>query len=152
MATTLEQIEQSTATTLLSTEFNSLANGSNTSAGSAVNNVQATANLNGYTRAKIELYLAAYSGTPSANTSINVWFLRTVDGTNYEDGSSSVAPARNPDVVIPVNATASGPQRIIRECFLPVGSFKPLAKNTIGISLAGSGNTLKILPNTDQGV
>lgn len=152
MATTLEQIEQSTATTLLSTEFNSLANGSNTSAGSAVNNVQATANLNGYTRAKIELYLAAYSGTPSANTSINVWFLRTVDGTNYEDGSSSVTPARNPDVVIPVNATASGPQRIIRECFLPVGSFKPLAKNTIGISLAGSGNTLKILPNTDQGV
>ena len=32
MATTLEQIEQSTATTLLSTEFNSLANGSATTA------------------------------------------------------------------------------------------------------------------------
>jgi hypothetical protein len=152
MATSLEMIEQSTATTLLSTELNSLANGSNSSAGTARNNVQATANFNGYTRAKIELYLAAYSGTPSANTSVNVWFLRTVDGTNYEDGSSSVTPARNPDVVMPVNATASGPQRIVRECFLPVGLFQPIAKNVIGIALAASGNTLKILPNTDQGV
>lgn len=152
MATTLEMIEQSTAVTLLSTELNSIANGSNSAAGSTINNVQATSNLNGYTRAKIEFYMAAYSGTPSANSGLLVWFLKSVDGTNYEDGSSSVTPARNPDVVISVNATASGPQRIVRECFIPVGNFKPLGGNRTGIAFAGSGNTLKILANTDQGV
>jgi len=154
MATTLQMVEQGTAVSLLTTELNSLANNTMCSAGSAVDNVQATSNLNGYVRAKLELVLATYSGTPAASTGVSVWFLKTVDGgSNYEDGSSSVTPARVPDVVIPVRAVASGPQRVVRECWVPVGLWKPIAKNDgTGISFAASGNTLKLLANTDQGV
>jgi hypothetical protein len=152
VATTLEQIEQGTAVSLLTTELNSLATATMSAAGTAVNNVQATSNLNGYVWGKVEVVLAAYTGTPTASTAINIWFLLSVDGTNYEDGSNTVTPARMPDVVVPVRAVASGPQRIIVQCLIPVGLFKPIAQNTIGLTLAASGNTVKILANTYQGV
>ena len=149
MATVLKQIEQGTVVSLLTTELNSLANNATTSAGSAQTNTVGTANLDGYVRGKLELVLAAYTGTPTAGSALLVWFLKTIDGTNYEDTAS----ARNPDLVIPIGAVASGPQRIIKECWMPVGTWKPIAKNSgTGISFAASGNTLKALFNTDEGV
>lgn len=153
MATVVKQLEQGTAVTLLSTELNSLANNTMCSAGSAVTNNVGTSNTDGYLRAKIELYLATYTGTPTAGAAYYIWFLRNVDGTNYEDGSSSVTPARTPDLVIPLRSVASGPQRIIREVWMPVGTWKPIAKAVgIGLTAASSGNTLKALFNTDEGV
>jgi hypothetical protein len=153
MATTLKMVEQGTAVSLLTTELNSLANNTMCAAGSAVTNAIGTSNTDGYVRGKLELVLAAYSGTPTAGSSFDVWFLKTVDGTNYEDGSSSVTPPRNPDVVVPVRAVASGGQRVIVECWVPVGLFKPIGRNNgTGLTLAASGNTVKILLNTDQGV
>ncbi len=153
MATTIEMLEQGTITSALTTELNSITTGSMTAAGSEINNIQATSNFNGYTNAKIEVVLAAYTGTPTANSSINVWWLLAADGTDYEDGSSSVTPARSPDVVIPVRAVATGPQRICVQGFIPVGKFKPIAQNGgLGLTLASSGNTLKISPWTTQNV
>ena len=153
MATTLKQIEQATAITLLSTELNALANNTMCAAGSAVANTVGTSNTDGYVRAKIELVLAAYTGTPTASSAIYLWFLKEIDGTNYEDGSATLTPARNPDVVIPVGAVASGPQRVTVECWVPVGTWKPIAKNVgTGIALAASGNTIKALLSTDEGV
>jgi putative methionine-R-sulfoxide reductase with GAF domain len=154
MATTiLKMTEHSAVVSLLTTELNSLANNTNTAAGAAVTNAVGQSNLDGYTRGKVELVLAAYTGTPTANTCVKVWFLKTIDGTNYEDGSASVTPARRPDVVIPVGAIASGPQRVTVECWMPVGTFKPMARNDgTGITFAASGNTVKVLLNTDTGV
>jgi hypothetical protein len=154
MATTLKMVEQGTAVSLLTTELNSLANNTMCAAGSAVTNAIGTSNTDGYVRGKLELVLAGYSGTPAVGSTIDVWFLKTIDGgSNYEDGSSSVTPPRNPDAVVPVRAVASGGQRVIVECWVPVGLFKPIARNNgIGLTLASSGNTVKILLNTDQGV
>lgn len=154
MPTILKMTEQGTAVSLLTTELNSLANNSNANVGSVVDNVVGGTNLDGYVRGKVELVLAAYSGTPTVSSAIYLWFLKAIDGgTNYEDGSSSVTPARQPDVVIPVGAIASGPQRVIVECWMPVGVFKALARNAgTGITLAASGNTIKVLLNTDEGV
>ena len=117
--TTLKQVEQSASINLMTTELNTLTNGSNaiSSVGGTsgvFNNVVGTTNLDGNPYAKVELFLAAYSGTPSTGGSVYVWFLFDVDGTDYENGGASVTPARNPDLVIPVNATASGPQRITK--------------------------------------
>lgn len=145
--------ELSNAVTLLSTELNSLANNTNCSPSGAIDNTQGQADKDGYTRGKLEVYLDTYSGTPTANTGISVWFLLTVDGTNYEDGSSSVTPARPPDVFVPVRAVASGPQRMIKQCRVPVGSFKVLARNDgLGLALAASANTVKFKLNTDEAV
>ena len=155
MATVIKQIVAGSAVSLLTTELNSLANNSNGSAGSAVNNVASgTSNLDGYVRGTVELVLATYSGTPSAGTGVSLWFLRSIDGgSNYEDGSSSVTPARMADVVIPVRALASGPQRVIVPCWLPAGYWKPLLRNDgTGISFASSGNTVKVTAETDEGV
>lgn len=152
--TTLKQTEQGTAVNLLTTELNSLANNSNTAPGSEINNAVGQTNLDGYVRAKAELYLAAYSGTPTSGTGVSVWFLKSIDGgTNYEDGGSSVTPARQPDLVFQVRNLASGPQRIVKECLVPVGKFKGMARNDgMGITFASSNNTIKIVLATDSGV
>src|SRR5574337_280554 len=88
-----------TPTTALSTELNALANGSNTAAGSAINN--GTGDKAIYADFQ---FLAGGTFSPVANGSISVWLLRTIDGTNYEDGSATVTPARRPDLIIPVYA------------------------------------------------
>lgn len=49
----------------------------------------------------IELTLAAsHSSAPSAGGPYYVYFLTAADGTNYEDGGTSVQPARIPDARI----------------------------------------------------
>lgn len=149
-ATTVNQIAQGTNTTLLSTELNSLANNTFSSASSALNNVFATSNLNGYLQADIELVLAAYTGTPTAGSSINGWFILSIDGTNYETATSAIA--RAPDFIIPVDATASGPlRRTIQRVPIPVGNFKVMASNNgLGLTLAASGNTIIMRPSSVQ--
>ena len=145
MATT-QKWARGTTDTLLSTELNSIANNNNAIKSSAV-----TLSTESYVLAEVELRVQ-FGGTPTANTSISVWFLREIDGTNFEDGSGSITPARNPDVVIPVRATSNA-QRIIKSCVLPPGSFIPLIRNDgTGQSLAASGNTLKVRPVTLQSV
>jgi len=155
MATTLEMIEQGTQVSLLTTELNSLANNalvvSSVGGSSGVfNNVQATSNFNAYVRGKVALTLGAPAGTLTANTGAYVWFLKTVDGSTYEDGSASVTPARPPDVVIPVRAVSTA-QLIIVQCRLPVGLFMVLLQNAgTGQTWKSTGNTLVVLANTDQ--
>lgn len=145
MATTQKWI-RGTADTVLTTELNSLANNSNV--------VKATAiapSSSEYTMVEVELYVT-FGSTPTANTGISVWFLREIDGTNYEDGSSTVTPTRNPDVVFGVRATTNA-QRMIKTCMLPPGNFKPLVRNDgTGQAFAASGNTVKIRPVTLQSV
>lgn len=134
-----------TIATLLSTELNSLANNS-LAVGSAYDN---SANLN--IMAEVEL-VVTYGSAPTANTGCSIWFLRDIDGTNYEDGGSSLTPSRPPDLVIPLE-TATTAQRITRRCAIPPGTFKPLLKNDgTGQAMAASANTLKILPLTFQAV
>lgn len=145
MATT-QKWARGTADTAMSTELNTLANNSNAVKASAL-----SLTSTGYVLGEVEL-VVTFGSTPTANTSVSVWFLREIDGTNYEDGSASVTPARNPDVVIPIRATTNA-QRIIKQCVLPSGDFKPLVRNDgTGQAFASSGNTLKIRPITLQSV
>jgi hypothetical protein len=157
MATTT-RLSQGTAVTLMTTELNSLANG--TGVVSSVNGSSGvftstsgggTTNLGGYLFGKFELVLAAPAAAFSAGA-VNVWFLQTVDGTNYEDGSASLTPKRPPDLTFYPQATASA-QRIVVTAPLPVGAWKvlvlPLGLGS-GAVLASSGNTLKVIANTTQ--
>lgn len=135
---------------LLTTELNSLANNA-LAIGSAYSNVIGGGAGDGYTLCDVEL-VVTYGSAPTANTAVSVWFLAAPDGTNYEDGGTSVTPARLPDVVLPVRAVTTA-QRINRRVLLPWGLLKPLAKNDgTGVAMASSGNTLKIRPVTPEGV
>ncbi len=104
----------------------------------------------GYTEADLELAVT-FGTAPTAGTAASIWFLRSQDGTNYEDGSSSVTPARSPDLVIPVNASTSA-QRIIRAAVLPPGKITVLLKNDGTGQSMSSGWTLKLRPITRQGI
>jgi len=100
---------------------------------------------------EVELYVT-FGSAPTANTAVSIWFLREIDGTNYEDGSASITPTRNPDVVFGVRSTTN-PQRMIKTCILPPGDFKPLLRNEgTGQAFASSGNVVKIRPVTLQSV
>ena len=146
------------AVTLMTTELNSLANG--TGVISTVNGTSGvftsvvgggTANLIGYLFGRYELVLAAPASAFTAGA-VNVWFIEMADGTNYEDGSASLTPKRPPDLTFYPQASVAA-QRIIVNAALPVGSFKilmlPLGLGS-GAVLAASGNTLKVRGHSTQ--
>lgn len=148
MATT-EKFLLGSQTTLLDTGLNTLTNNS-LAISSAYNNTQGQTG-DGYTLCDLEL-VVTYGTAPGAGTGVSVWLLTSQDGTNYEDGDASTTPSRPPDVVFPLRAVTTA-QRIIRRAFMPWGLCKALLKNDgTGVSMAASGNTLKIRPVTTQGV
>lgn len=133
-----------TVETILSTGLNSLAN--NARAMSAAITITDTLYIDG----ELELYISGMGGVPTANTTLNVWFLRQIDATNYEDGDASTTPARNPDAFFPIRAVSTA-QRIVRVVTLPPGVFKVLIINAgTGQALAAADNTLKLKPHTVQ--
>lgn len=154
MATVLKQLEQAASVTLLSTELNSLANNagvvSSVGGTSGVfNNAVGTTNMDGNPRGKLEFLMGGTVTALTAGGAIQVWFLLSVDGTNFENGTP---PPRNPDVVIPLGALTTA-QRVTRRCSVPVGKFKVYAVNAAtGQAMPSSGNTLTLLLNTDEGV
>lgn len=145
-----------TIATLMSAELNSLASSAGPSAGAiasaAFNNAAGGGGGDGYMYGELELRIAAPAGTLTAGTSAYVWFLLQPDGTNYEDGGSSVIPARQADVLIPLANLATAQRVTVRGVELPPGSFKALLAHNTGQAWAASGNTLKLLPYTIQGV
>jgi hypothetical protein len=134
-----------TVTAILTTALNSMANNANV--------LSATITLGtgepGYRFGEAEL-LVTFGTNPTANTAFVAWILREIDGTNYEDGGTSVTPTRVPDMIFTVRAVTTA-QRIIAICDLPPGSFKVLIRNdATGQAIAASGNTLTIRPVTES--
>jgi hypothetical protein len=122
-------------------------------AGSSFNNT-AGATGDGYILCRITADFK-FQSAPTANTGLSVWFLRARDpssDSNYEDGSSSVTPARAPDIVFPVSADTNA-HRVTREVVLPPGYITPLLKNDgTGQTLTNNStdNTLIMTPVTYQ--
>lgn len=111
----------------------------------------------GYTRGILELVLGGVLGSnPAANSGITFWFIKSIDGTNYEAGTAAVPPIRPADGVLLFQpaSTAAADQRTTKAIVdLPPCKFKLLAKNDgSGVSLPSSGNKVRLLPITDEGV
>ena len=137
------------ATTLLSTGLNSLANNS-LALSAAFDNTQGQTG-DGYLLCDVELTVT-FGTAPTANSNCSVWLLAALDGTNYETGGASTTPARMPDVVFPLAAVTTQ-QIYTRRAFLPWGLFKALLKNDgTGQAFPASGSTLKIKPVTPESV
>ncbi|HEY1505776.1 MAG TPA: hypothetical protein VGF92_15835 [Stellaceae bacterium] len=140
---------------LLSTELNSLANSSTTTLstlGAAFDNSVSGAGASfGDIYADVE-FIAGAGYSPTAGGFIELWLLRTLNaGTNYEDGSSSIPPARPADIIIPVrNGTTITPRAGMPGLILPPGAYKPLARNQSGATLPSTGNIIRIRPYSEQ--
>ena len=134
-----------TIKTALSTELNSMSNNTNVLS-SAIAFETADQGMR-----FVEGELCVTFGTnPTANTAFSVWLLRELDGTNYEDGGTSVTPTRPPDMIFTVRAVTTA-QRIVAVCDLPPGVPKALIRNDgTGQAIASSGNTLKLRPVSES--
>jgi len=94
----------------------------------------------------VELVLASIDLSAQTNPAAYLWWLLESDGTNTEDGSASVTPAKPPDMIIPLRVV-NGAQRVGMICAfprLPPADFTPLIQNKSGAAWAASGNTLKL--------
>lgn len=97
----------------------------------------------------LDLYIKAAS-VPSGSPYVSLFFLYCLDGTNYEDGSASVAPAKAADVIIPVRLTTD--QQRICLANIPIGPYltKILFVNSTGVGLANTDN-LNVLSHRFHG-
>ena len=130
----------------LTTEMNSIANGSYSSAPGAYDN---TGNNDEW--GIVELNLASLN--PTAGAYVQVFLAQSVDGSNYEDAPASTNPGYQMVVAsIPITtgtATKRGTSPPFR---LPPGKFKMYLLNRTGVSFAASANTLKLYTFNEQGV
>ncbi|MCB0038685.1 MAG: hypothetical protein KDI56_09575 [Xanthomonadales bacterium] len=140
MTTELKWTTPESIATALSTELNSLANGSYSAASSAIDNATGL-----YQFIELELYLASL--TPVSGQSVTVYLLASADGTNYASGGGSVAPPSNALLtVFDLRAATATQRRVSRVLEIPPLSFKLVVGNASiasGVAFASSGNTLK---------
>jgi len=69
----------------------------------------------------------------TAGGSVSLWFIKAIDGSNYESGSATVFPARAADVIIPVRSTTDDSQVVtVGPVLWPQGLFKVLFQNNTG--------------------
>lgn len=90
----------------------------------------------------VEFYLASTDLSGQTNPAIYLWMLARTDGTNFEDGSDTIDPARQPNMIIPLRAF-NGVQRIsARHLLTTPDQGKILVENRTGVTIV-AGATLK---------
>jgi len=130
--------------TVLTTELNSLANGSYSAVGTAIDN---SANLNRW--GVLEVALASLN--PTTGAYLMLFMVQSADGTNYEDAPSSTNPGMQSLVAVLNVATGSATKRIISRPFrLPAGKVKFVLLNGTNVSLAASGSTVTLYTADDE--
>lgn len=132
----------------LTTELNSLAN-SSTNVLSTLGG--AFQNTGGWQLADVEFFTGS-TLSPTAGAFVELWLLRSLDGgTNYEDGSATVAPGRPADAIIPVRTgTTIQPRAGYSQLQLPPGFYKPILRNQTGVALSATLNLVRFAMYTEQ--
>ncbi|MBI1335830.1 MAG: hypothetical protein GC164_02580 [Phycisphaera sp.] len=130
---------------VLTTELNTLANDARTNAGAEVDN---SANLDQF--ALIELNVT-FASSPASGGYVQLYLLQAPDGSNYDDGSSSVDPGNHKRLLeIPVRATTSA-QRLTSGLFLlPPAKVKFILLNKSGQAFPASGSTVRLYTSNNE--
>ncbi len=143
MATTFEWVAPESIGTALTTELNSLANGS-FSAAFALDNSTGL-----YQFISFELVLASL--TPVAGQTVGLYISVSVGGTNYADANQ----ADNLVVAWPLSTSASAKRKTASLIPIPPQKVSISIGNltiTSGVAFGASGNTLKYARFNGQGV
>lgn len=130
--------------TVLTTEMNSLANGSRTAAGTEIDN---STNLDQY--CCLEIYLASL--TPTSGGYLQVHLVSAPGGTNYSEGDGSTDPGNDRLVaVLPLRAATGTVRKVTGLIPIPPAKIKFLLTNNSGAALASSGNTVTMYTVNDE--
>jgi hypothetical protein len=119
----------------LTTDLNSLANGSASAASAALDN---TSNLDLYH--DLTLTVAAQGSARSAGATVSVYLVMALDGTNYDDVNATTAELV---AVFPLDAATTARQATRRDVPVPPGLFKYFVVNNTGQAFAASGSLLE---------
>ncbi len=131
--------------TCLSTELNSLAN--NSGALSAAISNDASDELDLY----MDLELAVTFGTaPTADSLCEIYIVRTVDGTNYEDNSTEGRPRDGYVGGFVLDNVTSAQRLVLRQVPCPPRDFKVYLLNKSGQAFPASGSTVGAFFYTNQ--
>ena len=126
-------------TSLITTGLNSLADGSSTSASSAVDN---TTNLNLY--ADFGLMLGSINPSGAPYLELRLLELNG-DGSTYDDDSAGATVGS-----FLITTGSSAKVATLKRVLLAPGQFKAVIVNRTGVSLAGSSNTLYYRTYSEQ--
>lgn len=122
---------------VLSTELDALANAGRSAAGSEINN-----GVNKDIYGKLEL-IVTFAVAPTTGSYVDIYCVSAPDGTNYEDGSSSVAPAINKLFDrIPLRAVTTAQRLTTRLGQLDPAKIKFLLYNGSGQAFPASGSSV----------
>ena len=151
MANKLIWAAPETISTLLSTELNSLAAAALSSAGTAYDN-----ETNKYRWGSVELVADWDTTGPTAGGTLDLYFIPSVDGTNYMDSTTSVPLAMLVATFTPRTILTS--QRLVGRSFteggiiipIPPLKFKGLLINNTDQPLTASGHTVKLRPYNEE--
>lgn len=127
--------------TALSTDLNSLADGSYSAASSAINN---ETGLDLY----LDLELVLASLTPTGQPYCAIFLLPTLDGTNYEDTPNA---SSMPIAIFSFSTATAAKRKMMSNILIPPLSFKLVVLNDMNVALAASGNTLKYRLHSESG-
>jgi hypothetical protein len=140
-ATLFQQLVHGTTTAVLT--LSNLTSGSRSTAGATYDPRQGQTGL-GYMHVVVECVLT-FAAAPAPGTAVGIWFLKSLNGTNFEDTTT----ARPPDISCPANAAQAG-TRVSVQTRLPAMRFQTVALNDATGQTITSG-TINILPVTLQG-
>jgi hypothetical protein len=130
---------------LLTTQLNSLANEAFSDAGAEYDNAS---NLFRFGDFEIDV---TYGTNPAADGYVALHLVKALDGTNYEDGSSSLDPSNTTWVgAVNVQATTSAQKVTLTGVPLPPFKFKAILQNVAGQAMAASGNTVTLYPYVEE--
>lgn len=127
--------------TAMSTELNSLGNGANAIASTAIDN---STNLDLWDDLILNV---TFGSAPSAGGYISVYILPSLDGTTYSDGGSGVNP--DPGLLVGSfnpHAVTTAQHIVLRQVPLPPGKFYYLIQNNSGQAFPASSSTLQRNP------